>query len=223
MEDAYFAQNSSKNQFSKFVDEIAIEDLVEIPLSSDEENKSDDKFNRFLSDDTKPSLVNTQSVCSSNSISKPVIQAFFEPTCSPSPNRQKSNNGQDFQDSNHYYVDDDLKLNEDLANSIRHQCSLFSPSLVRAINSDIKEIKRSLNASGVPKRNEEARHKSHKLDSSSERGLFKCHRHSGAGGCNKPTGGRRKSHDQSRYPSSCPSFCLSMNLPIVIGSSITAC
>ncbi|KAM7540096.1 hypothetical protein Aperf_G00000022650 [Anoplocephala perfoliata] len=196
MEDTYFAQNSRENQFSKFVDEIAIEDLVEIPLSSDEENKPDDKSHRAPSYDTKSPLANTQPVISSSSVSKPVIQAFFEPACTPSPKQRNSNKVQDSQDSSHDDAEDDLRLNEDLANSIRHHCSLFSPSLVRAINSDIKEIKRSLNTSSISKRNEETRHKAHKQDLSSERDLlFKCHRHSG-GGCNKLTGGQRKRHDQ---------------------------
>ncbi|BHF58239.1 Amyloid-beta A4 precursor protein-binding A member 1 [Sparganum proliferum] len=39
---------------------------------------------------------------------------------------------------------DDLKFNEELATELREQCSLLSPSVVRAITSDIEDIKRSL-------------------------------------------------------------------------------
>ncbi|VDN19652.1 unnamed protein product [Dibothriocephalus latus] len=39
---------------------------------------------------------------------------------------------------------DDLKFNEKLATELRDQCSLLSPSVVRAITSDIEDIKRSL-------------------------------------------------------------------------------
>uniref|UniRef100_A0A0V0JAE4 Protein lin-10 n=2 Tax=Schistocephalus solidus TaxID=70667 RepID=A0A0V0JAE4_SCHSO len=39
---------------------------------------------------------------------------------------------------------DDLKFNEKLAIELREQCSLLSPSVVRAITSDIEDIKRSL-------------------------------------------------------------------------------
>nr|CDS27964.1 amyloid beta A4 protein [Hymenolepis microstoma] len=142
MEENYFGHNSRQSQFSKFVDEIPPDDLVEISLSSDGEHDVDE-----FSNDTKHSPINTQPIFPSNSASQTVIQDFFEPPFSPSIISHNTNSTQYFQDSNYDDIDDDLKFNEDLANSIRHQCSLFSPSLVRAINSDIKEIKRSLNAS----------------------------------------------------------------------------
>ncbi|VDO01004.1 unnamed protein product [Rodentolepis nana] len=167
MDENYSGHNSRQSQFSKFVDEIPTDDLVEIPLSSDGENDVDE-----FSNDTKHSPIDTQPIFPSNSASQSVIQDFFEPPFSPSLISNKSNSTQYFQDSNHDDIDDDLKFSEDLANSIRNQCSLFSPSLVRAINSDIKEIKRSLNASKCG----EKLHNKPNPNVERDR-LIKCHRH----------------------------------------------
>ncbi|VUZ56164.1 unnamed protein product, partial [Hymenolepis diminuta] len=106
---------------------------------------------------------------------------------SPSLINRECNSTQYFQDSNRDDVDDDdLKFNEELANSIRHQCSLFSPSLVRAINSDIKEIKRSLNASKGGEKLHSGQNPSDERDK-----LVKCHRRG-------RDGDQRRSHNPSR-------------------------
>ncbi|KAM3178594.1 hypothetical protein ACTXT7_002221 [Hymenolepis weldensis] len=181
MEETYFGHNSRQSRFSKFVDEIPPDDLIEIPLSSDGENDIDESSN-----DTKHSPINIQSIFPSNSTSKSVIQDFFESAYSPSLISHECNSTQYFQDSNHDDIDDDLKFNEELANSIRHQCSLFSPSLVRAINSDIKEIKRSLNAS----KDGEKLHSGQSPSDEHDR-LVKCH-------CHGRNGGQRRSHNPSR-------------------------
>lgn len=182
MEETYFGHNSRQSQFSKFVDEIPPDDLIEIPLSSDGENDIDESSN-----DTKHSPINIQSIFPSNSTSTSVIQDFFEPAYSPSLINRECNSTQYFQDSNRDDVDDDLKFNEELANSIRHQCSLFSPSLVRAINSDIKEIKRSLNASKGGEKLHSGQNSSDERDK-----LVKCHRRG-------RNGDQRRSHNTSRY------------------------
>lgn len=180
MDEAYFGQKPKRNQFSKFVDEIPPDELVEIPLSSDGENEVDD-----FSSKAKCSPISIQPVFPSRPTSKSEIQEFFEPAYSPSHITSDSASTQYFENSNNDDdIEDDLKFNEELANSIRHQCSLFSPSLVHAINSDIMEIKRSLNAN---KREESLQD----LDDEHDR-LVKCHRH-------ERNGGQRKSRNPSRY------------------------
>ncbi|VDK40620.1 unnamed protein product [Taenia asiatica] len=150
MGDTDLALNSNENQFSKFVNEVPVDDFVEIPLVSDGEIDTSERCPNAIPQE-KRSLVELEPVFPPQSDSHSAIQAFFEPTYTPSPKRYTSNlcspvdgtSCQDLDDD----VEDDFKFNEDLANAMRYQCSLFSPSLVRAINSDIKEIKRSLTTS----------------------------------------------------------------------------
>ncbi|KAL5961999.1 Protein lin-10 [Taenia solium] len=150
MGDTDLALNSNENQFSKFVNEVPVDDFVEIPLISDGESDTSERCPNAIPQE-KRSLVELEPVFPPQSDSHSAIQAFFEPTYTPSPKRYTSNlcspvDGMSCQDLDDD-VEDDFKFNEDLANAMRYQCSLFSPSLVRAINSDIKEIKRSLTTS----------------------------------------------------------------------------
>ena len=140
---------SCGSQFPKFVNEVPTDDLVEIPLFSDGENDASESYNNMVSRGPRHSLVEIEPVFPPQSSSKSTIEAFFQSAYTPSPKLCNSHidgsNCQNFDDDDD--DDDDLKFNKELANAIRYQCSLFSPSLVRATNSDIKEIKRSLTVS----------------------------------------------------------------------------
>lgn len=153
MGDTDLALNSNGNQFSKFVNEVPLDDFVEIPLVSDGESDTSERCSNAILQDEKRSLIELEPVFPPQSDSHSAIQAFFEPTYTPSPKRYASNLRSPVDGTSCQDLDgdvDDFKFNEDLANAVRYQCSLFSPSLVRAINSDIKEIKRSLTTSVAP-------------------------------------------------------------------------
>ncbi|EUB64952.1 hypothetical protein EGR_00221 [Echinococcus granulosus] len=217
MGDTDLPQSSNGNRFSKFVNEVPLDDFVEIPLFSDGESDTCEPHSRATPQDAKHSLIELEPVFPPQSNSHSAIQAFFEPTYTPSPKRYASNlrspvdgtSCQDMEDD----VEDDLNFNEDLANAIQYQCSLFSPSLVHAINSDIKEIKRSLTTSaaseddklGFPQKQEsfacstsfQMKEAQNSRRIKNDEGIFKpdltfkFHRH------RKHSGGRRR-HEQSR-------------------------
>ncbi|VDM32859.1 unnamed protein product [Hydatigera taeniaeformis] len=236
MGDTELVLNSTGNQFSKFVNEVSLDDFVEIPLVSDGESDTSERCSIAISQDEKHSLIELEPVFPPQPDSHSAIQAFFESTYTPSPKRYASNihspvGGTGCQDLD---VDvEDLKFNEDLANAMRYQCSLFSPSLVRAINSDIKEIKRSL-ATSVASEDDKPKFSQKQESFLSSTSLqmkesqnsrriknaegifdhdltFKFHRHS------KHSGDRRW-HEQSRYQNA--SSCLSMSNCLIDLASI---
>ncbi len=146
-------QHTDSGQYSKFLNQDAPSEFVEISLDSENEDQGRGPFAKLYHDQT--SLIEIEPVFPSH-LTQP-IEAFFESAHTPSSTRSTSPVhappiSSTFQDLDNDEVDEDLRFNEELANEMRHQCTLLSPSLVRAITSDIEEIKRSLSTTGVPKK-----------------------------------------------------------------------
>ena len=137
-----------EGQFRNFAGRVPSESLVEIPLFSDGENDTTESHAKMVSWGKRNSLVEIETTFSHSSSKSPVV-TFFQSARTPSPKFCNANLHSPIDDSNCQDLDNDdyLKFNEDLTKAIQYQCSLFSPSLVRDINSDIKEIKRSLTVS----------------------------------------------------------------------------
>ncbi|VDD76383.1 unnamed protein product [Mesocestoides corti] len=144
MGDADYAQNPHDSQFSKFVNEVTAEEFVEIPLFSDAEHDGEDVCPNLARIDPQPSLVEVECIYPPHSESRPESQIYCESPKSVISDSQSAFNDANCLNLDNEEVGEDLKLNEGLAYEMQYQCTLLSPSLVRAITSDIEEIKRSL-------------------------------------------------------------------------------
>lgn len=139
------SEASFRNHSPGFVNPKSDEELVEISLNSDTEEDRVEHFQHFHNSQLieiepvfppqKTSVDLTSFIDSDQTSTSPKSGSpgfFSETAC------QDLDNDEDF--------DEDLKFNLDLADEMRRQCTILSPSLVRAITSDIEEIRRSLSS-----------------------------------------------------------------------------